>query len=90
MSLQASEEIEILRRTLARFVTEEVIPLEKAHGLAGDVAPPAELRRKVRTRSHELGLYAADMPREVGGAGLSLAVRVVLDAEALAHDPVFF
>lgn len=90
MSLEIPEEIEILRRTLARFVTEEVMPLEREHGLPGDVAPPAELRRRVRMRSHELGLYAADMPREAGGAGLPLAHRVVLDAEAFSHDTVFF
>ncbi len=90
MSLRASEEIEILRRTLARFVTEEVRPLEREHRLPGDVSPPAELRRRVRMRSHELGLYAADMPREAGGAGLSLSERVVLDAEAFSHETVFF
>jgi len=90
MPLPASDEIEILRRTLARFVTEEVIPLEKEHGLPGDVAPPAELRRRVRMRSHELGLHAADMPRDAGGAGLGLADRVVLEMEAFSHDTVFF
>ncbi|NUN95535.1 MAG: acyl-CoA dehydrogenase family protein [Candidatus Omnitrophica bacterium] len=90
MSIHASQEIEILRRTLARFVREEVRPLEEEHRLPGDVAPPAELRRRVRMRSHELGLYAADMPREVGGAGLPLAERVVLDTEAFSHETVFF
>lgn len=90
MSLPVSEEIGILGRTLARFLTEEVIPLEREHALPGDVAPPAELRRQVRMRSHELGLYAADMPREAGGAGLPLADRVALEIEAFSHGTVFF
>jgi len=54
------------------------------------VAPPSELRRRVRRRSWELGLYAADMPREVGGGGLSLAGRCVLEMEAYSHDTVLF
>lgn len=87
---ETRQEIEIFRRTLSRFVTEEVIPLEREHRLPGDVAPPAELRRKVRMRSRELGLYAADMPRDAGGPGLTLSERVVLDMEALSHDTVFF
>jgi acyl-CoA dehydrogenase len=90
MPIETSEEIGMLRRTLARFITEEVIPLEKEHRLPADVAPPAELRREVRRRSRELGLYAADMPREAGGSGLSLAERVVLDTEAFSHATVFF
>jgi alkylation response protein AidB-like acyl-CoA dehydrogenase len=85
-----AHDIETLKDTMRRFLREEVIPMEKEAKLLPDVAPPAELRRKVRRRSHELGLYAADMPLEVGGGGLSLSERVSLDMEALAHDTVFF
>ena len=34
------EAVETLRRTLSRFVTEEVLPLEHEHRLTWDTAPP--------------------------------------------------
>ncbi|MCC6850615.1 MAG: acyl-CoA dehydrogenase family protein [Deltaproteobacteria bacterium] len=83
-------DIEASKDTLGRFLRDEVIPLEKEAGLSPDVAPPAELRRKVRRRAHALGFYAADMPREAGGGGLALSERVLLDMEALSHETVFF
>ncbi|MCC6767147.1 MAG: acyl-CoA dehydrogenase family protein [Deltaproteobacteria bacterium] len=85
-----THDIEVLKDTLRRFLRDEVIPLEKEARLSADVAPPVELRRKVRRRSRELGLYASDMPCEAGGGGLSLSERVPLDMEALAHETVFF
>ncbi len=90
MDFTLPEEIESARRTLRRLVAEEVIPLQSAHGLDRDVAPPDELRRRVRLRSKALGLYGADMPVEVGGAGLSLVGRCALEMEAHFHDTVFF
>lgn len=90
MDFRVSEEVEILRRTLRRFVTEEVIPLEREHHLSWDVAPPKELRKQVRLRSKALGLYGLDMPREVGGGGISFSGRCLLDMEAHFHDTVFF
>jgi alkylation response protein AidB-like acyl-CoA dehydrogenase len=69
MDFRVGEEVEMLRQTLRRFVSEEVIPLERRHELTWDVAPPKELRREVRLRAKRLGLYGLDMPREVGGGG---------------------
>ncbi len=90
MDFTVPEEIEMLRQTLRRFVIEEVIPLEKEHNLTWDVAPPKELRKQVRLRSRELGLYALDMPQEVGGGGISFCDRCLLEMEAYFHDTVFF
>ncbi len=80
----------MLTDSLRRFLRDEVIPLEKSAGLSADVAPPVELRRQVRCRSRELGLYAADMPSDAGGSGLALSERVLLDLEAFVHATVFF
>jgi len=90
MDFNTGEEVEMLRQTLRRFVTEEVIPLEKENSLTWDVAPPKQLRRQVRLRSKELGLYAADMPQDVGGGGISFSGRCLLEMEAHFHDTVFF
>jgi acyl-CoA dehydrogenase len=90
MDFTVPEEIAMLRQTLRRFVTEEVIPLERINNLTWDNAPPKELRKQVRLRSKELGLYGVDMPREVGGGGLSFSGRCLLEIEANFHDTIFF
>lgn len=90
MDYASPEDTELLRQNLRRFITEEVIPLEREHNLTWDEAPPLELRRQVRLRSKELGLYGADMPREAGGEGVSFSTRCHLELEAHSHDTVFF
>lgn len=90
MDFAVPEEVEMLRQTMRRFVTEEVIPLERESALTWDVAPPKELRKQVRLRSKELGLYGVDMPAEVGGGGVSFSGRCLLEIEANFHDTIFF
>jgi acyl-CoA dehydrogenase len=90
MDFAAPEETELLRQTLRRFVTEEVIPLERENDLTWDVAPPNDLRKQVRLRSKELGLYGLDMPAGVGGGDVSFSGRCLLEIEANFHDTVFF
>jgi hypothetical protein len=94
MTFTVPEEIEALRKTLRQFASNEVIPLEREHNLSWDVPPPKDLRKQVRRRSRELGLYGADMPVEVGGGGISssascretrcgFAIRVVVIATGI-------
>jgi alkylation response protein AidB-like acyl-CoA dehydrogenase len=90
MDFAVPEEVELLKQTLGRFITEEVIPLERANNLTWDTAPPKELRKQVRLRSKELGLYGVDMPEEVGGGGISFSGRCFLEIEANFHDTLFF
>jgi alkylation response protein AidB-like acyl-CoA dehydrogenase len=90
MDFAVPEEVQMLKQTLGRFVTEEVIPLERANNLTWDTAPPKELRKQVRLRSKELGLYGVDMPEEVGGGGISFSGRCLLEMEANFHDTLFF
>lgn len=90
MDFAVPEEVEMLRQTLGRFITEEVIPLERSNNLTWDTAPPKELRKQVRLRSKELGLYGVDMPEEVGGGGISFSGRCLLEIEANFHDTLFF
>jgi alkylation response protein AidB-like acyl-CoA dehydrogenase len=90
MNHASSQEFAPHRQAVRRFVTDEVIPIEREHGLTWDVAPPKELRLQVRLRSKALGLYAPDMPEAVGGAGMSFLGRCVLEMELHSHDTVFF
>ncbi len=90
MDHASTAEFEPLRQAVRHYVTNEVIPLEREHGLSWDVVPPRELRREVRRRAKALGLYAADMPEAVGGAGLSFLGRCILEMELHSHDTVFF
>ncbi len=90
MDFAVPEEVEMLKQTLGRFVTEEVIPLERENNLSWDSPAPKELRRQVRLRSKELGLYGVDMPEKVGGGGISFSARCLLDIEAYFHDTLFF
>jgi alkylation response protein AidB-like acyl-CoA dehydrogenase len=90
MVTATSEGIGLLRSSVRRFINEEVIPLQEKHGLDPDQAPPKDLRRWVRMRSKELGLYGVDMPADAGGGGVSFSDRCVLEMEAYSHDTVFF
>lgn len=90
MDHASTAEFEPLRQAVRHYVTNEVIPLEREHGLSWDVVPPRELRREVRRRAKALGLYAVDMPEAVGGAGLSFLGRCILEMELHSQDTVFF
>ena len=79
------EELVELRSSLRQFIEREVQPVEDEHreeiletsvyeGIKDD-------RMKLRKRSAELGFYAAHMPEEVGGGGLSYLGQVLLHEE---------
>ncbi len=90
MNHDSTTQYEPLRQAVRHYVTEEVIPLEREHGLTWNIAPPKDLRRKVRLRAKELGLYAPEMPEAVGGAGLPFLGRCIMEMELHSHDTVFF
>ncbi len=67
MDLEYSTEAKELARRIEQFVTDEVIPLERhADPLA------AEILRSVRGKAKSLGLWAPQLPRELGGQGFKL------------------
>lgn len=69
MEHASTAQYEPLRQAVRHYITEEVLPLERDNGISWDVAPPKDIRRQVRLRARELGLYAPDMPEAVGGGG---------------------
>jgi acyl-CoA dehydrogenase len=63
------EETRLLVDTVRRFVDTEVIPLEDEVERLGHV-PPDKLKL-LKGKTRELGLFAMNMPEQVGGGGLS-------------------
>jgi acyl-CoA dehydrogenase len=62
-------ETQMLLDNVRRFVTQEVQPLEAETETSGRV-PPEALKR-LKRQARELGLFAMNMPEDVGGGGLS-------------------
>jgi alkylation response protein AidB-like acyl-CoA dehydrogenase len=86
MDFQISEEIAAVCDTARAFIDKDVVPLERE--MVG--RPFRELLPRLgelRARARALGLWAASLPREVGGAGLSLAEFAHL-SEVLGRTPL--
>ncbi|KKB65327.1 acyl-CoA dehydrogenase [Robbsia andropogonis] len=64
-----SSETQMLVDTVRKFVTNEVQPLEAETEHTGVI--PADTLRVVRDKAMSLGLFAMNMPEDVGGGGLS-------------------
>jgi acyl-CoA dehydrogenase len=64
-----SSESRMLVDTVRKFVTNEVQPLEAETEATGVI--PADKLKIVRDKAMALGLFAMNMPEEVGGGGLS-------------------
>src|SRR5688572_33177982 len=61
------------------FVTHELRPHEEELEQTGALRP--ELAAEIRTKALAAGLYAANMPEEVGGAGLDAVTLVLFEKE---------
>jgi len=62
-----------------RFVDEELIPLEVETELSGGLSD--ELRERNHRRAIELGLYAMNMPAELGGGGFTMFQQVLVSEQ---------
>jgi acyl-CoA dehydrogenase len=72
-------EHEAIVETVRRFVDKELRPHEDEVDRTDDV--PAELAATIRARALEAGLYAANMPEELGGGGLDPVSMVLAERE---------
>ena len=68
MDFAPSAEQEMIVDTVRSFVERELVPHEQEVERTGEVAP--ELVAQIQRRSLEAGIYAANMPSELGGGGL--------------------
>lgn len=68
MDFSLTDEQELIVKTTRDFVRKELYPHEMLVEESG--ALPDELRESLKSKAIAAGLYAANMPSEVGGAGL--------------------
>jgi acyl-CoA dehydrogenase len=85
MDFTFPEELVLLRSTVRGFVDKHLRPLEKGIEDAGKVDP--QVLRGLRARAVELGIYAHNLPTEIGGGGLSMLGQVVV-AEELGRTTI--
>ena len=79
MEFGLSEEQQLIIKTTRDFVTKELMPHEQAVEETGHLDP--QLLAGLKAKAIEAGLYAANMPAEVGGAGLDTVTWVLYEKE---------
>jgi acyl-CoA dehydrogenase len=82
MHLEWSDEQRAVMETTRAFVHRELMPHEDEVERTGQLDP--ELVRELRGRAIRAGLYAANMPEDVGGAGLDTLTWMLMERE-LGH-----
>ena len=93
MDFSLSEEQRQIVDTTRAFVEKELYPHEAEIERTGKLRP--ELRDAIKRKAIEAGLYAANMPAEVGGAGLDTLTWILYERElgrasyALHYNCVF-
>ena len=88
MDFTLPEELRMLRETVARFVREELIPLEPIvirreaeRGLTDEPLIPPEAEEKLTRKVKEIGLYGIDVPEEYGGQNMGMLAKAVVIEE---------
>ncbi|HEX9716639.1 MAG TPA: acyl-CoA dehydrogenase [Actinomycetota bacterium] len=80
MTYPMSDEDRAIQERARRFVDEELIPYEVDAEMNQGVLPPAVIERQ-EARLRELGLSAVNMPKELGGDGLSVFQQVLVSEQ---------
>ncbi len=76
---QSDHENELLLHTVRSFLDAEIYPHEEEVDRLGEV--PEELGRQIEARSKEVGLFASNLPEDVGGGGLGYAAMHLVERE---------
>ncbi|MCB8963117.1 MAG: acyl-CoA dehydrogenase family protein [Ardenticatenales bacterium] len=79
MNLAPTDEQQMIIDTTRAFVEKELLPHEEEVERTNAVRP--ELGRQIRDRALQYGLYAANMPEELGGAGLDTVSLTLMERE---------
>jgi acyl-CoA dehydrogenase len=82
MQFALTEEQQLIVKTTRDFVQRELVPHEQEVEETGHLRE--ELLRELKAKAIDAGLYAANMPAEVGGAGLDPVTWVLYEKE-LGH-----
>ena len=79
MDFALTEEQQMIVKSTRDFVEHELYPHEQEIEQSGELRP--ELLRELKAKAIEAGLYAANMPTEVGGAGLDAVTWILYEKE---------
>ena len=79
MDFGLSDEQRMIVETTRAFVEAELYPYEALVERTGHL--PMEIIREVQAKAMEAGLYAANMPEEIGGAGLDTLTWLLYEKE---------
>ncbi|HTV52846.1 MAG TPA: acyl-CoA dehydrogenase family protein [Steroidobacteraceae bacterium] len=79
MDFALSDEQQLIVKTTREFVERELYPHEAEVERTGALRP--ELLRELKARAQAAGLYAANMPVEVGGGGLDAVSWILYERE---------
>ena len=79
MDFALSDEHQMIVDTVRSFTERELFPHEEQVEKLGEVPP--DLVRQIKQRSIDAGLYAANMPAELGGGGLDSFAVTLVDRE---------
>ncbi len=79
MNLGLTEEQRMIVQTVRAFVEKELMPYEDEVERTGEVRP--ELKQQIIQRALSHGLYAANMPEDLGGGGLDAVSLVLMERE---------
>lgn len=81
-------DLDALRERLRAFLRDELLPLEREHGVREEADASSDLRRRVRVRAEEIGLFRLTQPRDLGGSGLGTLGATALREEIAASGAV--
>jgi len=79
MEFALTDEQQLIIKTTREFVQRELYPHEQEIELTGELR--AELRKELQAKAIEAGLFAANMPTEVGGGGLDSVTWILYEKE---------
>lgn len=79
MEFELTDEQRLIVETVGKFVTTELDPHADEVERLDDVPP--ELARRIREKAIGAGLYAANMPEEIGGGGLDAVSMTLVERE---------
>ncbi|MGH6719427.1 MAG: acyl-CoA dehydrogenase family protein [Alphaproteobacteria bacterium] len=79
MDFALTTEQKLIVETVRKFVDAELVPHEDEVDRAGEV--PLALKDRIRRRAMAEGLYAMNMPTEVGGGGLDNVTMMLVEKE---------
>lgn len=79
-----------LRRRIATYIQDELIPFEKAQGVGYEDKISREFAKGIWQRSRALGFYGLQLPVELGGLGLTVRDMCLVKADVAASGAILF